>query len=92
MSTPFSPATIHQQESTYPAQLFTCLGRGDPKPLQLSTQLEPGTLFNNLRSGVALFCSTKVPASILLQVHDLAQEWRTSQRLVLSGFHAPVEQ
>ncbi|MFQ5409673.1 MAG: DNA-processing protein DprA [Anaerolineales bacterium] len=40
---------------------------------------------------LALFCSTKVPASLLLQLHDLAQRWRHSDRLVVSGFHAPAE-
>ena len=41
---------------------------------------------------LALFCSTKAPASILLQVHDLAQQWRTGGVTVISGFHSPVEQ
>lgn len=92
MSRPLSPVTIHQQESRYPGQLFTYLGQQAPSTLQLISELEPALLLNSLRSGVALFCSAKAPASILLQVHDLAQQWRTNQRLVLSGFHAPVEQ
>ncbi len=41
---------------------------------------------------LALFCSTKAPAGIILQVHDLAQQWRTGVVTVISGFHSPVEQ
>jgi len=41
---------------------------------------------------VALICSAKAPASILLAVHDLAQQWRTSSQTILSGFHSTVEQ
>jgi predicted Rossmann fold nucleotide-binding protein DprA/Smf involved in DNA uptake len=41
---------------------------------------------------LALFCSAKAPASIILQMHDLAQQWRTGTMTVISGFHSPVEQ
>ncbi|MCC6607157.1 MAG: DNA-processing protein DprA [Anaerolineae bacterium] len=41
---------------------------------------------------VALICSAKAPASILLAVHDLAQQWRTGSQTILSGFHSTVEQ
>ncbi len=41
---------------------------------------------------LALFCSSQAPASIILQVHDLAQRWRVEGPMVISGFHSPVEQ
>lgn len=41
---------------------------------------------------VALVCSAKAPASILLAVHDLAQQWRSGSQAILSGFHSTVEQ
>jgi predicted Rossmann fold nucleotide-binding protein DprA/Smf involved in DNA uptake len=41
---------------------------------------------------VALFCSAQAPAGVLRAVHDLAQGWRREERLILSGFHSPVEQ
>lgn len=41
---------------------------------------------------IALICSAKAPASILLAVHDLAQQWRTGSQTILSGFHSTVEQ
>jgi predicted Rossmann fold nucleotide-binding protein DprA/Smf involved in DNA uptake len=41
---------------------------------------------------LALVCSAKAPASILLAVHDLAQQWRYGSQIIISGFHSPVEQ
>ncbi len=41
---------------------------------------------------MALFCSAKAPAGILLAVHDLAQQWQQTSQLIISGFHSPVEQ
>jgi len=43
-------------------------------------------------SSVALLSSAKAPASILLAIHDLAQHWRRGSRMIISGFHSPVEQ
>ncbi len=37
---------------------------------------------------LALFCSAKAPASILLAVHDLAQQWRNASPLIMSGFQS----
>lgn len=41
---------------------------------------------------LALFCSSQAPASIILQVHDLAQHWRANGPAIISGFHSPAEQ
>lgn len=41
---------------------------------------------------LALFCSAKAPAGILLAIHDLAQQWRQGSQVIISGFHSPVEQ
>ena len=40
---------------------------------------------------LAVLCSARAPASILLQMHDLAQQWRTHRVTIISGFHSPVE-
>ena len=40
---------------------------------------------------LALLSSTKAPAGVLLAVHDLARRWRTRGPMIISGFHAPVE-
>lgn len=41
---------------------------------------------------LGLLCSVRAPAGILLAVHDLAQAWRHSDVIIISGFHSPVEQ
>jgi hypothetical protein len=41
---------------------------------------------------LALLCSAKAQASILLAVPDLAQQWRASGVPIISGFHSPMEQ
>lgn len=40
---------------------------------------------------LALLCSARAPAGVLLAVHDLAQAWRRGGVTVISGFHSPVE-
>lgn len=39
----------------------------------------------------ALLCSNKCPGEKILQAVDLAQKWSVENRLVISGFHTPVE-
>lgn len=41
---------------------------------------------------LALFCSGKAPASILLAVQDLAKRWREQGQVIISGFQSPAEQ
>lgn len=41
---------------------------------------------------LALFCSVKCPASIILKTYDLAQKLKDHKTPVISGFHSPVEQ
>jgi len=40
---------------------------------------------------LALFCSVKCPASIILKTYDLAQTLKDKHVGVISGFHSPVE-
>lgn len=40
---------------------------------------------------LALFCSVKCPASIILRTYDLAQKLKERQTAVISGFHSPLE-
>lgn len=44
------------------------------------------------KSSLALLCSGRAPAGILLAVHDLAQRWRHGPTALISGFHSPAEQ
>ena len=41
---------------------------------------------------LALFCSVKCPASIILRTYDLAQKLKDHKTPIISGFHSPVEQ
>lgn len=40
---------------------------------------------------LAFFCSARAPGAIILKVHDLAQAWRHTGPVLVSGFHSPVE-
>jgi predicted Rossmann fold nucleotide-binding protein DprA/Smf involved in DNA uptake len=40
---------------------------------------------------VGLFCSTKCPGSVIVQIYDLARALRNSGISVISGFHTPME-
>jgi len=39
----------------------------------------------------AFFCSAKCPGDVILRTHDAAARWRDEGRVVVSGFHSPVE-
>jgi predicted Rossmann fold nucleotide-binding protein DprA/Smf involved in DNA uptake len=39
----------------------------------------------------ALLCSRACPGGKILEAIDLAQRWRAEERVVISGFHTPVE-
>ncbi len=39
----------------------------------------------------AFFCSAKCPGDILLRAYDAATRWRDEGRVIVSGFHSPVE-
>jgi predicted Rossmann fold nucleotide-binding protein DprA/Smf involved in DNA uptake len=39
----------------------------------------------------AVLCSNSCPGAKVLEAIDLAQQWRSENRAVISGFHTPVE-
>lgn len=59
-----------------------------PKIDYLSIMGDSGLLNTAL---LALFCSVKCPASIILKTYDLAQTLKDKHMGVISGFHSPVE-
>jgi predicted Rossmann fold nucleotide-binding protein DprA/Smf involved in DNA uptake len=81
---------FRQGQSDYPTELTNYLGEQAPSAVALWGNRD--ILFKRNKPLLALFCSTKTPASIILQVHDLAQQWRTGGVIIISGFHSPVEQ
>lgn len=60
-----------------------------PQTAQLFIIGEPSLLE---QPTLALFCSVKCPASIILKTYDLAQRLKDHKTPVISGFHSPVEQ
>lgn len=43
------------------------------------------------RPALALFCSVKCPASVILKTYDLAQRLKDRPEPIISGFHSPIE-
>lgn len=71
-------------------------------PIIQSTSLSPSTkhvclrgnsgIFpNNQHTYLAVFSSDKAPASILLQLQDLANHWRYREPIIISGFQSQGE-
>ena len=86
-----NPLITHlpQGAEDYPAGLTDCLR--EQTPVIVALWGERAIWFKRNGRLLALFCSAKAPASIILQVHDLAQRWRTDEVTIISGFHSPVE-
>lgn len=40
---------------------------------------------------LSLFCSTRCPGNVIIQMQDLAKKWREASLAVVSGFHSPLE-
>jgi len=77
-------------QSGYPTELTNYLGEHAPSAVALWGN--KNIWFQRNDPLLALFCSAKAPASVILQVHDLAQQWRAGEVAIISGFHSPVEQ
>jgi predicted Rossmann fold nucleotide-binding protein DprA/Smf involved in DNA uptake len=76
-----------KETTLYSHNLSACLGQDAPAQLNFIGQ---GEL--SLSGSLALICSARAPAGILLAGHDLAQQWRQERKAIISGFHSPVEQ
>jgi len=77
---------IQKGDAVYPEALYRFLGDNAPQ----SISAIGNTKLLNTRP-VALFCSIKCPATLILQTYDLAQQLREMGTPVISGFHSPVE-
>ncbi|MEW5987219.1 MAG: DNA-processing protein DprA [Chloroflexota bacterium] len=82
--------TLHGGDAAYPRHLVTYLGKQAPEAVFVWGNLAQ----RPLASGplLAFICSAQAPASVLLAVHDRAQQWRQGPQVIISGFHSPVEQ
>ena len=78
--------SVSPGDAAYPRALSHTLG-GDA-PQHLAHLGNPDLLKSPL---LAVFCSVKCPASLILGAHDVAQEMRRNGTATIGGFHAPVE-
>jgi predicted Rossmann fold nucleotide-binding protein DprA/Smf involved in DNA uptake len=83
-------AYLHPGATNYPRQVNTNLGEDAPQCLAVWGRPTIWPITSNRI--LALVCSARAPAGILLAVHDLAQQWRHGPQAIVSGFHSPVEQ
>jgi predicted Rossmann fold nucleotide-binding protein DprA/Smf involved in DNA uptake len=79
-----------QGEDGYPPHLTDYLGEQAPAAISLRGNLD--LWFRRTTLLLAVFCSSKAPGGVILQLHDLAQQWRMADVTVVSGFHSPAEQ
>ena len=79
-----------KETSRYLEGLSARLGKDAPEPLYTLGNAE---LLEAKK--LAVFCSVKCPASLILEAHDLAKALRGggvgSEHVVVSGFHSPAE-
>jgi predicted Rossmann fold nucleotide-binding protein DprA/Smf involved in DNA uptake len=78
---------IPQSDARYPLALDHYLGESAPEVITAIGNLE---ILNNKKK-IALFCSSKCPADLIIKTSDLAKKWRDDGVTVISGFHSPVE-
>lgn len=79
------PILLSTDDARYPARLRERLGAPAPQVTAL------GNLDLLALPKTALFCSAKCPGDVILRTHDAAARWRDEGRVVVSGFHSPVE-
>jgi len=77
---------LRQGDAAYPPALSQYLGKDAPSSIAILG--DPQTLN---ATKLALFCSVKCPARLILQTHDLAHELVQARVTVIGGFHSPVE-
>jgi predicted Rossmann fold nucleotide-binding protein DprA/Smf involved in DNA uptake len=77
---------LDRSDAAYPTALNHYLGKDAPLSVAALGNLE--ILAHNK---LALFCSVKCPAKLILQTHDLAHALVQAGVTVIGGFHSPVE-
>lgn len=79
-------ACLNDGEPGFPSNLETYLGENAPSRIATLGYLDVLS-----HPKMAVFCSAQCPATLILQIHDLARQWAQSGATVISGFHSPVE-
>jgi predicted Rossmann fold nucleotide-binding protein DprA/Smf involved in DNA uptake len=80
------PFALTPNDAEYPQGLLQTLG--DEAPGQLACLGNVALLAHPL---LAVFCSVKCPASLIVTAQDTAHALRNEGTATISGFHAPVE-
>ena len=81
-----TPLAIEADDPRYPLRLRQRLAADAPPELTVLGSLE---LLS--RPMTALFCSARCPGKAILRTYDQAAKWRDEGRVIISGFHSPVE-
>jgi predicted Rossmann fold nucleotide-binding protein DprA/Smf involved in DNA uptake len=79
--------TISPTDLAYPVALKTCTAFKTAPTLSAI-----GNLDLISQNAIALFCSSQCPSDLILKTYDLTRALRDAKKLVISGFHTPVEQ
>ena len=80
---------IEANAANYPSRLRQRLGKDAPSlTIQGPTEWFSGTG----HPLIALFSSVKAPARLILQAHEVAQQWRAQPVTIISGFQSPLEE
>jgi len=77
---------LDRSDAPYPTALNRYLGKDAPRSIAALGNLE--ILAHHK---LALFCSVKCPAKLILQAHDFAHALAQPGITVIGGFHSPVE-
>jgi hypothetical protein len=77
---------VHQHDASFRTHFARRLRLAVPEFIDTIGEL--GLLAHPL---TAFFCSAKCPGEIILRAYDAATRWRDDGRVIVSGFHSPVE-
>ena len=85
---------ITQTDKNFPSSIQVYLKNDTPETIWARGNIDllpNGT--NNAKKGDlwAIFCSNKCPGEIILNAHDLAQEFKNKGMPTIGGFHSPIE-
>ena len=81
---------LSPQDTRYPAKLRAWYGKDSLPLVHLSGNIDILCTAHTPLS--ALFCSRDCPGSLLLPAMDLVTMLREKEKIVISGFHSPLEQ
>ncbi len=77
---------LKQGDPCFPQSLNVNLSPHPPASIQAIGNLK---ILNNKK--LVLMCSVKCPGNLILQIYDLAKQWRETEITVIGGFHSPME-